>query len=103
MKRLSGILATLLLGACVQDASTPTQITQSVSLTVHWADVAEMNVIAKAHGDPQIEREGYTVLVGHPGAFVCDIYMGKPTGVGGLTQALIGHELLHCLYGSYHP
>lgn len=106
MKKLFVIGACLLLAACgaPEQPSTP-QLTDTVTLMVHWASLAEINAAAKANGDPQVEREGYTVLHRAAGATIwtCDIYMGKPSGLGGPTQALVGHELLHCLYGSYHP
>lgn len=101
MKLLALIAAVLLVG-CEVSSRTPPELTRTMTLRVHWADADMIARLAQERGDPVAERDGYTILVGAPGAFECDVYVIKPPGTGTAVQTLLGHELLHCIYGAYH-
>jgi hypothetical protein len=57
----------------------------------------------------QIKRDGYTVSDAARGFsvwssqdIVCDVYYIKPTTVNDPKTTVLGHEVMHCIYGSYH-
>jgi len=39
---------------------------------------------------------------GEPSSFWCDIYIIQPKGVDDENVDTLGHEMAHCLWGSYH-
>ena len=47
--------------------------------------------------------EGFAVLVARDGGLVCRLWVLKPRNVDDERTTALGHELLHCLVGDYHP
>lgn len=86
------------IGGCEQSAQ-PSVITTEFQLQVNYVSQAEMQEVARSYGDRTEGLEGYAVLQGPP--WRCTIYVPNP-GVSRRDQELIGHELLHCIYGDYH-
>lgn len=103
MLRLTLLLALPLFAACEQSSSPPKKpLTTTMALEVHWASAEDIAGVAKSYGDPTADREGYAVLKGTGTAFTCDIYVPESVPDSVVAQQLIGHELMHCLYGNYH-
>ncbi len=90
------------LAACEPQTPVVSQLTDTVTVRVHYVDAATMAAAARAAGDPVIDRDGYTVLRGAGENWTCDVYLAPPRALGDATAMLIGHEFLHCLYGAYH-
>ena len=49
--------------------------------------------------DPSRKISAFSII--SPTMNQCTIYMVEPKN--GLNTSLIGHELLHCIYGDWHP
>lgn len=75
------------------------RLTTEMQLSVHYVTASEMKHAAASNGDKTEGLEGYAVLRRDP--WRCDIYLPQD-GVSTAAQQLIGHELLHCVYGNYH-
>lgn len=92
-----------LLAACDAPTSAPTAVATSMTLEVHWSSSAEIAKAAYSYHDVSMDRDGYAVLKKTGDAYACDIYLAHPSKIGEAEQMLVGHELMHCIFGSYHP
>lgn len=103
IRSLSLALMLVTLVACDQSATaSKNPLTMKLGLAVHWATSDEIARVAHDYGDATADRDGYAVLKGVGGAWTCDIYAHEPFVLNAAAQELLGHELLHCLYGNYH-
>jgi|SaaInlStandDraft_1057018.scaffolds.fasta_scaffold19704_2 hypothetical protein len=111
MKKIAALLMLLLLPSC--DKLSPElegshdYEDKPFSITVYVYDSkAELTAAAKELGVPE-EAEGFalwsltakdrSVMTG------CSVHVVKPKGVRDHSQMTTwGHELVHCVYGSYH-
>lgn len=92
----------LWLAACEPQNPPPAELAREMALSVNWATPEQIRVVSQANGDAAAERDGYTVLRRRGSESSCEIYVAKPIGLGTRTQTLLGHELLHCIYGAWH-
>jgi hypothetical protein len=110
------LLALLWLPAKAVAPIRPTLNVTSVGLEVTWVeDSAELDAIRRRYrpfsdGDALAAfgrrvaglEKGFSVLVRKDDQFICRIYVFKPIVVDDDATTAVGHELLHCLLGSYH-
>lgn len=57
----------------------------------------------KRYGGNETEREGFAVWA-NPGKmpYWCEIHVLEPIWIDDENTLTMGHELAHCIYGSYH-
>jgi hypothetical protein len=103
MKKHAWLVILAVLAGCEPTTPVPAQLASDFMLRIHWATSDEMAVVAREYGDPQADRGGYAVLRGFAGDWMCDVYMARPRNLGEVNQTLLGHEVMHCLYGNFHP
>jgi hypothetical protein len=105
MKTLWLIAGGVALAAAAAPRGRLPELTQHMALSVHWVDPGDIHAVALEHGQ-ELEhgRTGFAVLHGREGGpWTCDLYVRRPISLATVhTQALVGHELLHCIYGNYH-
>ena len=87
----------------------------SVRLQVMWVDHAELvrirnryersatSVREGALGESRNRVHGFSILRRRDDGYTCELYVVRPERVNDPATATLGHELLHCLLGSYHP
>jgi len=91
----------------------PTIDFSAMKLEIAWARTnAEIEEIRERYG-AKIEQEGhrriqqipegFAVLVRRGSELVCRLWILKPKNVDDQRTTALGHELLHCLLGNYHP
>lgn len=86
-----------------------------VRVEVHWmASSADIRLEAQKYrvnlpnatfGSSRLyagRHEGFSILGKRDGQRVCLIFVRKPAHVDDDRTTAVGHELLHCLLGSYH-
>lgn len=110
------LLALLWLPAKAAAPIRPTLNLTSVRVEVTWIkNSAELDAIRRRYrpfsdGDVRAAfgryaaglEKGFSVLVRKDDQFICRIYVFKPIVVDDGKTTALGHELLHCLLGSYH-
>jgi hypothetical protein len=102
-----------LVGAAHGDHIQPTIDFSAMRLEVTWVrSNAEIEHARKRYGAEIVEKghrrvpqkpEGFAVLVRSDGELVCRLWILKPENVDDERTTALGHELLHCLVGEYHP
>lgn len=74
-----------------------------LTLRLHlYRSVSSFEKAAKANGvasTSKIKTKGFTFY--NPNSLVCDMYIYDPKY--DYEPEFIGHELVHCLYGDFHP
>jgi hypothetical protein len=114
MKKILAIAIVLLTISCTDaDKSTGIEGTHDVSsdaftIVVHVFDTKnEMWKRLKEEGLDRRKVEGkaaWTISRDMSQLYGCDIYVTKPKTVNDSnTMETWGHELAHCVYGTYHP
>ena len=111
----TGLLSLLFLTSCDPDGSKlPEDFDRSgeaVEITVIWhnsqqaVDKAYVEEFGRARNERSINRLGFAVWA-NPSREPkwCRIHAMKPTSVkGGEKMNTLGHELLHCMIGTFHP
>src|SRR5262245_4247334 len=118
-----GVLVTLLAFASVSVAADwvkPTLDLSSVVVEITWiADSRELAEIRKRY-ESRVERswsdtgfagafrrpddgiKAFSVLGKRDGAWICLIFVERPKLVNDTRTLQLGHELAHCLLGTYH-
>ena len=103
-------LLTLLLVSCDQ----PTGIKKTHDVTDQYIDIRVMTFDTESQLNKFLKRKDGEEVEGlaqwvHPKGDLtkvkrCDIYVVEPNGSRDYGQMETwGHELMHCIYGSYHP
>lgn len=103
-------LLTLLLVSCDQ----PTGIKKTHDVTDQYIDIRVMTFETESQLNKFLKRKGGEEVEGlaqwvHPKGDLtkvkrCDIYVVEPNNSRDYGQMETwGHELMHCIYGSYHP
>jgi len=103
------ILTALFLGSC--DTNKQTNISkewdrthEELQVTVKLYDNNSqlINTLTERLGSPVNENTlGKAIM--SPNDNICEVYALKPRRIDDQRTMTIGHELLHCLYGRYHP
>jgi hypothetical protein len=83
---------------------------EELHITVTWYDTqkevdkAYVEEFGRARDKNSINRNGFAVWA-NPGLkpHWCRIYSVKPTRIDDHKTTTLGHELTHCLIGTYHP
>jgi len=79
---------------------------QNIILTVTWHDNQEEVDLefVKSFGEPNPGRTGFAVWK-NPGniPYTCDIHGIRPKSLNDENMDTLGHELTHCLIGTFHP
>jgi hypothetical protein len=109
--------------ASLADRVAPTLDLAAVRVEVTWiADSAELAEIRKQYETP-VQRsrarsgigdvyrradltdgvKGFSVLGKRNGEYVCLIFVERPAVVNDTRTLRLAHELLHCIWGAYHP
>jgi hypothetical protein len=96
------------------EALAPTLDIDDVRVIVRFVSPVELMTLQRAHGANvdrrdlrQDHRHGFSILRTHreTGARTCEIYLPtsrRPRFVDDQGTLTLGHELLHCMLGSYH-
>lgn len=98
----TGLLPLILLLAACEQTPPPEELATQMTLNVVWSNPEQIAIVAAQYGDREADRLGYTVLRRSGADATCDIYVQRPTYLGQEVQELLGHELLHCIYGPWH-
>jgi len=108
-------LTTAILALFLVSCDKPTEIKKTHDLTDQYVDIRVMTFESRSQLNKFLELKSYSdqeveglARWAHPKSDMtkvnrCDIYVVEPSGVrdkGTLTTW--GHELAHCMYGSYH-
>ena len=97
------ILLSVFLTGCVTIPLPQSEATK-IDLRVHWREPHQIKELASTYGDKAQIVMGYSMYYGGKDNRVCEIFVPKPNGQNDykwLTN--LGHEILHCTDGDYHP
>lgn len=117
-----GILAALLLVACeprkepIEKAhdrtGTPIEMTVHVYQTQRELDEAYRRIHNVRRQDDPDSRHGFALwpewrdvdgnAVNDGGKWTCDVHILEPKYIDDERTLTLGHEMVHCIYGSYH-
>ena len=93
----------------------PTIDIKSIRLEITWVNHAELvrirnryersatSVREGALGESRKRVHGFSILRRRDDGYTCELYVVRPEGVNDPATSTLGHELLHCLLGNYHP
>jgi hypothetical protein len=76
--------------------------TQYESRTAN-ADAGQQQFASSRLGGRRPRETGFSVLGKRDGQYVCLLFVLRPINTNDGRTTAIGHELLHCLLGDYHP
>ena len=109
------IITTAVLALLLASCDNPTGINKTHDVTDQYIDIRVMTFESKTQLNKFLELKSYSdqevdglARWVHPKSDMstvkrCDIYVVEPSGVRDTgTLTTWGHELAHCMYGSYH-
>ena len=107
---LTAVLTISALGATAQTRISPTLELASLRVEVTWVtSSADMDALRLQYGRrPAIDNvirtrlTGFSVLARRDGEYFCLLFLQRPRRIDDDRTLALGHELLHCLLGSYH-
>jgi len=115
MRAWVAICLICLLQSALAQRIAPTIDITSLRLEIIWVEHAELvrirnryersanSVREGALGVSRNRVHGFSILRRRDDGYTCELYVVKPKSVNDSATWTLGHELLHCLLGSYHP
>ena len=114
MKKILLAIAVLLLVTCSEDGPKKSNSNliqdfdrggEVINLTVHWYSTQGQvdKVFVEHFGTTNPGREGFAVWVKNDTApYRCEIHTLRPKNVDDNKMNVLGHELSHCVLGTFH-